>query len=300
MKKRSVFKDRMPSPHPTIASVLSNDAPSARKYRSRKQKPCDNCRRRRVCCVRDAEGDCALCIRRSIPCTFSSDPSPRKRQAKSATTPSTDPHGESTSEIRSKPRRDDQVDRETKISEQRSGVEGNYIGLSGTDDLYFVVDRSQVVGNDPARVAYFRACSNSVVIDAVLADFSSLQERSSSVASASTGASRRHSHSVEPDAAFIRSIFVEQSHPAYPLLEIGLARSDKQSRLLAVAIAIITKYTSPELEGLNNNVLIEELTASLLLEARSPALETVEAAILFTQRALRGKMYAPRFSKTPY
>lgn len=60
--------------------------------------------------------------------------------------------------------------------------------------------------------------------------------------------------------------------------------------MLTNAIAIISKYTSPELEGLHNNVLIEELTSSLLLEARSPTLETVEAAVLFTQRALRGKM----------
>src|SRR3978361_463494 len=111
----------------------------------------------------------------------------------------------------------------------------------------------------------------------------SLQEPTSSAVSVSSSGSNHRALSIEPDASLGRSIFFEQSHPVYPLLDANLAKSDKQSRLLAVAIAIITKYTSPELKCLHNNVLIEELTASLLLEARSPSLETVEAAILFTQ-----------------
>lgn len=117
------------------------------------------------------------------------------------------------------------------------------------------------------------------------------QERSYSAQSGdSSNASHHAARSIEANAPLIRSIFVEESHPAYPLLDADLARSEKQSRLMAVAIAIITKYTSPELQGLHNNVLIEEFTSTLLLAARSPALETVEAAILFTQRALRGRM----------
>ena len=41
-------------------------------------------------------------------------------------------------------------------SEQKAGAEGKYIGLTGTEDVYFVVDRFQGLGNDPAREAYFR------------------------------------------------------------------------------------------------------------------------------------------------
>ena len=132
----------------TMASV---EGPLARKYRSRKEKPCDNCRRRRVCRVRDAEGDCALCNRRSIPCTFSSEPSSRKRRAGSAAQ-SREPR---------EPAQDRQVDSNVNDlvpvrEELRSGGEGKYIGLSGTDDVYFVAERDQAVGNDPAREAYFR------------------------------------------------------------------------------------------------------------------------------------------------
>ncbi|KIW16763.1 hypothetical protein PV08_03953 [Exophiala spinifera] len=263
-------------------AAVSSDIGPARKYRSRKQKPCDNCRRRRVCCVRDAEGACALCSRRSIPCTFSSNPSPRKRPARTTTT-ATDPfpRAEPGSIPDESPQRianprfvgnPSQPTSSTTHSGHKGGVEGKYIGLTGTEDVYFVADRLQGLGNDPAREAYFR-------------------ERSASAQSYSSGTSNHHHvGSIEPSLPLVRSIFFERSHPAYPLLEARLAQSEKQSRLLAIAIAIITKYTSPELAGLDNNVLIEEFTSSLLLEARSPTLETVEAAILFTQRALRGKM----------
>ncbi|EXJ80590.1 hypothetical protein A1O3_06872 [Capronia epimyces CBS 606.96] len=159
----------------------------------------------------------------------------------------------------------------TATLERKGGAEGKYIGLTGTDDVYFAVDRSHGLGNDPAREAYFRG-------------------RSSSIQSGSSNTSHFAARSIEANAPLVRSIFVRESHPAYPLLDAELAGSAKQSRLMAIAIAIITKYTSPELQGLQNNVLIEEFTSSLLLEARSPGLETIEAAILFTQRALRGRM----------
>lgn len=130
----------------------------ARKYRSRKQKPCDNCRRRRVCCVRDAEGDCALCSRRSIPCTFSSEPSPRKRR------PRLDlpPPSKSPANHESVPTQNGTSGHVTPASKsadsakRKAGGEAKYIGLTGTDDVYFVVERDQGIGNDPAREAYFR------------------------------------------------------------------------------------------------------------------------------------------------
>ncbi|KIX92450.1 uncharacterized protein Z520_11770 [Fonsecaea multimorphosa CBS 102226] len=254
--------------------------PAARKYRSRKQKPCDNCRRRRICCVRDAEGACALCSRRSIPCTFSSEPSPRKRRAGSP--PAVKPRGPAAQDDASEEPLGTSansgdagphlvVPTANVTGARRNGVDGKYVGLSGTDDVYFVAERNQPVGNDPAHEAYFR-------------------ERAGSSTSVASASSTHRARSIEPSASVVQAIFLERSHPAIPLLDESLIKSQKQSRLLTNAIAIISKYTSPELEGLHNNVLIEDMTASLLLEARTPTLETIEAAILFTQRALRGKI----------
>lgn len=140
--------------------MASADVGPARKYRSRKQKPCDNCRRRRVCCVRDAEGDCALCSRRSIPCTFSSEPSARKRKVKPVETPTANSATQSTGPS-SGPIQENTGLRPSGRADEppRSGVnigEGKYIGLSGTDDVYFALERDQAIGNDPAREAYFR------------------------------------------------------------------------------------------------------------------------------------------------
>ncbi|KIW90675.1 uncharacterized protein Z519_08458 [Cladophialophora bantiana CBS 173.52] len=248
--------------------MASARVPAARKYRSRKQKPCDNRRHRRICCVRDAEGACALCSRRSIPCTFSSEPSPRKRRARSPTKSSA-PVRDGTSEksvgtpANSGGGRHVVVPTANATEGRKNRIDGKYIGLSGTDDVYFVAERNQPVGNDP--------------------------ERASSSASVASAFSTHRARSIEPSASVVQMIFLERSHPAIPLLDESLIRSQKQSRLLTNAIAILSKYTSPELEGLHNNVLIEDTTASLLLEARSPTLETIEAAILFTQRALRGR-----------
>lgn len=144
--------------------MATAEAVPARKYRSRKQKPCDNCRRRRVCCVRDAEGDCALCSRRSIPCTFSSEPSARKRKVKTVETPTGVSAAQSSGPSTGTAQESLGVQRNGQSLEPpRNGVslgEGKYIGLSGTDDVYFALERDQAIGNDPAREAYFRVrCS---------------------------------------------------------------------------------------------------------------------------------------------
>jgi len=153
------------------AAINNSEILPVRKYRSRKQKPCDNCRRRRVCCVRDAEGDCALCSRRSIPCTFSSKPSPRKRHARPLTSSpavgaqQNEPDGEEESHVTTR------TTPPNAPPERQGGAEGKYVGLTGTDDVYFVADRFEGLGNDPAREAYFRVrfwfevCDTASLID---------------------------------------------------------------------------------------------------------------------------------------
>ncbi|KAL3460123.1 fungal-specific transcription factor domain-containing protein [Aspergillus heterothallicus] len=52
-----------------------------RSYRSRKQRPCDACRRRKICCVREADAiACSLCRLRSATCTYQSEPNIRRRR----------------------------------------------------------------------------------------------------------------------------------------------------------------------------------------------------------------------------
>lgn len=150
-----------------LAAMSPVDTVPIRKYRSRKQKPCDNCRRRRVCCVRDAEGDCALCSRRSIPCTFSSEPERRPRRPKRDDAPEVAVHSLNTNSSRHSVANPvvsvapmtpntGAFNRVQPLNGRRGVGEGKYIGLTGTEDVYFDVERDPVIGNDPAKEAYFR------------------------------------------------------------------------------------------------------------------------------------------------
>ncbi|CAG8958284.1 hypothetical protein HYFRA_00000639 [Hymenoscyphus fraxineus] len=52
-----------------------------RKYKSRKERPCDACRKRKICCTRDAyENACSLCKTRGESCTYVLPPNVRRNR----------------------------------------------------------------------------------------------------------------------------------------------------------------------------------------------------------------------------
>ncbi|KAL3458401.1 fungal-specific transcription factor domain-containing protein [Aspergillus heterothallicus] len=55
--------------------------PKGRPYKSRKSRPCDACRRRKVTCDMPTGPPCRRCNRIDQPCTFQEGPGPRKRPA---------------------------------------------------------------------------------------------------------------------------------------------------------------------------------------------------------------------------
>lgn len=59
------------------------DTKKGRPYRSKKQRPCDLCRRRKTCCVIHDKPPCMLCAKHGVKCTFAQKPSRRsvKRSA---------------------------------------------------------------------------------------------------------------------------------------------------------------------------------------------------------------------------
>lgn len=58
-----------------------------RVYRSRRQRPCDFCRKRKTCCIIDGEPPCAICQKRGLPCTFSVNVKPARKRQKSTNSP---------------------------------------------------------------------------------------------------------------------------------------------------------------------------------------------------------------------
>lgn len=63
----------------SMSSVASMDL--ANNMRSRKDRPCDACRRRKSrCVINEGQSTCVLCQFHSQDCTFLSSPQPRKRK----------------------------------------------------------------------------------------------------------------------------------------------------------------------------------------------------------------------------
>lgn len=63
---------------------------TGRKYKSRKERPCDACRKRKICCTRDAyEKDCSLCKTRGESCKYVLPPNIRRGRAAPAGRPET-------------------------------------------------------------------------------------------------------------------------------------------------------------------------------------------------------------------
>lgn len=76
-----------PAALPTAASPTTASEPDTsaanqgRKYKSRKERPCDACRRRKVCCIREPGDDaCSLCRMQQTICQYDQGPTPRRRR----------------------------------------------------------------------------------------------------------------------------------------------------------------------------------------------------------------------------
>ncbi|KAI1342307.1 fungal-specific transcription factor domain-containing protein [Xylariaceae sp. FL0016] len=71
--------------------IASEASRGGRTYRARKQRPCDACRKRKICCVRDSDAaPCSLCQMRAQPCTYFSQPNVRRRRVNTSVSPPAD------------------------------------------------------------------------------------------------------------------------------------------------------------------------------------------------------------------
>lgn len=81
-RKVSLLHKPPPSVHPsqTTRASLAMLSKGTDERLPAQQRPCDACRRRKICCVRESETEpCSLCQMRSQQCTFLSRPNVRRR-----------------------------------------------------------------------------------------------------------------------------------------------------------------------------------------------------------------------------
>lgn len=65
-----------------FSSEMEQSPAQGRKYRSRKHRPCDACRRRRIGCIKDAGSDnCITCKVRNINCSYNEEPLKKKKKS---------------------------------------------------------------------------------------------------------------------------------------------------------------------------------------------------------------------------
>lgn len=72
--------------HPQRAA--QDAPPHGRFYKSRKARPCDACRRRKVVCHMPSSPPCQRCLGKAISCTFKQAPDKKKRPAPRPSSPS--------------------------------------------------------------------------------------------------------------------------------------------------------------------------------------------------------------------
>ncbi|KAI5360092.1 hypothetical protein Slin15195_G119540 [Septoria linicola] len=255
-----------------------------RKYKSRKERPCDACRRRKVCCIREPGDDaCSLCRMQSQICSYDQGPTPRRRRPVTSALPSSNEDAVIVPNT---------IARATSSAPSPNHESGprewasQYVGLSGDHDPFVLRHANFGPSN------YYRS-----------GDWACLRLQSSaaipSLFTVSPLNDTRPMHyppSTLLDAAYplhheLLSTYFEVVHTAFPLLEP--ARFVKGNKidlcLLATMYALARPFCSSATD-LPSESLEAFVTRALPLDVRIPRLDTIEAALLFLQSDSPGPM----------
>ena len=151
------------------ADIMSSHESKKRPYRSRKQKPCNNCRKRKIFCTRTNDGPCSLCEARDISCVIegSDDSFAASRQPLDSNPAAPASHGPEASSHNDGLTSSGLCGHYVNTAEQVE-VE-RFVGLSSDLDLFVLRHRvwpetnatpkttwsCQRIGTDPVSPAYF-------------------------------------------------------------------------------------------------------------------------------------------------
>lgn len=254
-----------------------------RKYKSRKERPCDACRRRKVCCIREPGDDaCSLCRMQNTSCRYDKGPTPRRRRPAS---------GAPVLEESSSPvpglgggRRESVITAHTPSSSSQSGGEwiSQYVGLSGDQDPFVLrhsnFNRSNYYKSDDWACLRVRSDGAFPAIFTLVPD-SHLDARPA-----------HYPPSSLLDAAYpfhhdLLTTYFEVIHTSYPLLDpTRFVKGNKIDLPLLAAMYSLSLPYCPAAKGLPYEPINSFAFQALPIESRMPRLETIEASLLFLQR----------------
>ncbi|EME83990.1 uncharacterized protein MYCFIDRAFT_173052 [Pseudocercospora fijiensis CIRAD86] len=272
--------------HP-LMELSSPNQNQGRKYKSRKERPCDACRRRKVCCIREPGDDaCSLCRMQNTSCRYDQGPTPRRRRRRPASAvAAATPSGESDQT----PPGPILIPSNTapltpSVSQEQASGEwiSQYVGLSGDQDPYVLRHSNFNKSN------YYKS-----------GDWACLRVRSDGIVPSiftlvpETHLDARPAHyppSSLLDAAYplhheLLSTYFEVVHTSFPLLDPSrFVKGNKIDLPLLGAMYSLSKPYCSAASDLPYQPLHSFVFQALPIEARTPRLDSIEARLLFLQR----------------
>ncbi|CZR58014.1 uncharacterized protein PAC_07904 [Phialocephala subalpina] len=254
-----------------------------RKYKSRKERPCDACRKRKICCTRDAyEKDCSLCKTRGETCKYVLPPNVRRnRQPGAAARPraSTSSASSTTSSI---PPRPVQPCTDPKAGTSPPGEWiCQFVGLSGDQDPFVLrhcsFNHLNCYKSSDWAILRIKG-DNEIPLHFTVVPDSHLDARPDYYPTTDTEAITK------PHSKDLLRTYFDVIHVSYPLLDPSRFNSEPQTGdpLLAIMYNLASPFyqdTPPVFSQLSDFV-----HQALPIEKRHPRLETIEAALLHLQR----------------
>ncbi|KAL5338968.1 fungal-specific transcription factor domain-containing protein [Aspergillus crustosus] len=265
-----------------------------RVYRSRKQRPCDACRRRKICCVREANAPaCSLCTLRATTCTYQSKPNIRRRQPESSLISTSVPSYESPESI-SQPfssNSNSNSNSETTAAEEWTPL---FIGFSSDQDPY-ILRHCHFTGNYFNRPDW--KCKRMYGGPDIPMHFSEVPDSHLDTTHDGSPVCPKANYPPETMTRLLETYF-EVVHASYPILDKASFDSGAVARGNPALVAIMCRLATPFYAPATNTSSPTEINPqiwppwrsylhqTLTTQSRSPRLSTLETALLFTNRPL--------------
>ncbi|CAK4008924.1 transcriptional regulatory [Lecanosticta acicola] len=266
----------------------ANSPSHGRKYKSRKERPCDACRRRKVCCIREpGDGACSLCRMQNSSCRYDKGPTSRRRRPASGPPVTEDAESSSSVFLRrhgSRDRRESLITTTTPGFSAATGGEwiSQYVGLSGDQDPFVLrhsnFNRSNYYKSDDWACLRVRSDGAFPAIFTLVPD-SHLDARPP-----------HYPDSSLLDEAYplhheLLTTYFDVIHTSYPLLDpTRFVKGNKIDLPLLAAMYSLSLPYCPAARDLSYGAINSFAFQALPIESRMPRLETIEASLLFLQR----------------
>lgn len=283
-----------PPASPTAIDGADADGSAAnqgRKYKSRKERPCDACRRRKVCCIREPGDEaCSLCRMQQTVCQYDQGPTPRRRRPPGAPRLSRSsaytPTRSSGNPATPSPSIASRSHLPSEVAPPAAGEWiSQYVGLSGDQDP-FVLRHCNFNGSNYYKSGDW-ACLR-VRTDGAFPSHFTLVPASHLDARPPHYPSSDLLNAAYPLHHDLLATYFEIIHTSYPILDPSrFIKGNKIDTPLLATMYSLARPFCPSAQTMPHEIpdaINSYVFQALPIEVRSPRLETIEAALLFIHR----------------